>query len=189
MANAKEQVKQISPAISEDFSTITFNIRGAEPLVLDMGKLHPDVFKRAAAVGMAQVRIIDAAAIQRADGNGGVRTEAEMLELKRERMASLIEHYMSGTSEWTKGRAAGGGAIKEAGITLAAMSRVWPGRDCEELVAGVMAKRGVERKAALALFASTKEVAAAIAAIKAERATVSADSLLAEMDEEADDAE
>ena len=42
-------------------------------------------------------------------------------------------------------------------------------------------KRGISRKEAYAEFAKTKEVAAAIAAIKAERATVSADDLLDEM--------
>jgi hypothetical protein len=186
MANAKEQVKQIVPEISEDLTRVTFNIRGADPLVLDMTKLHPDIIRRAACAGMAQVRIIDAAAVQRADGEGGVRSDAEMLRIKRERMGALIEHYMTGTSEWSAKRStsgAGGGAGKEAGLTLAAMGRVWPERDCEELVAGVMAKRGIERKAALALFAGTKEVAAAMAVIKSERASVSADRLLAEIEE------
>ena len=69
--------QQIKPVVSEDFSKVTFEMRGMEDLVLDMGALHPDVLKRAAAVGMAQVRIIDAAAVSRDDGAGGVRSVAE----------------------------------------------------------------------------------------------------------------
>jgi hypothetical protein len=182
MANTTEQSRQISPEISDDLNTITFNIRGAQPLILDMMKLHPDIIRRAACAGMAQVRIIDAAAVARSDGAGGVRSDAEMLELKRERMAALIDHYMTGTDEWTIKRSAGGGVPKESGLTLAAMKRVWPDRDPEDLITGIMTKRMIDKKAALALFAKTKEVAAAMAAIKAERATVSADDLLDELD-------
>lgn len=175
--------QQIKPVVSEDFSKVMFEMRGMQDLVLDMTKLHPDIIKRAACVGMAQVRIIDAAAVSRDDGAGGVRSVAEMLELKRERMEALIAHYMTGTSEWSQKRAAGGGGTKDtSGITLQAMRRVWPDKDCEGLAFKLETKRGITRKEAYAEFAKTKEVAAAIAAIKAERATVSADDLLDEME-------
>ena len=175
--------QQIKPVVSEDFSKVTFEIRGMQDLVLDMSALHPDILKRAAAVGMAQVRIIDAAAVSRDDGAGGVRSVAEMLELKRERMEALISHYMTGTAEWTQKRAAGGGGAKDtSGITLQAMRRVWPDKDCEGLAFKLETKRGISRKEAYAEFAKTKEVAAAIAAIKAERSTMSADDLLDEME-------
>jgi hypothetical protein len=176
--------QQIKPVVSDDLTKVTFEIRGADSLVLDMTKLHPDIIRRAACVGMAQVRIIDAAAVGRDDGAGGVRSASEMLTLKRERMAALVSHYMTGTDEWNRKRAAGGGATKDtSGITLQAMRRVWPDKDCEGLALKLETKRGITRKEAYAEFAKTKEVAAAIAAIKAERATVSADDLLDEMDE------
>jgi hypothetical protein len=181
--------QQIKPVVSDDLNTVTFEIRGGDNLVLDMTKLHPDIIRRAACVGMAQVRIIDAAAVSRDAGAGGIRTAGEMLELKRGRMKALIDHYMTGTDEWNRKRAAGGGATKDtSGITLQAMRRVWPDKDCEGLAFKLETKRGITRKEAYAEFAKTKEVAAAIAAIKAERATVSADDLLDEMDE-SDDAE
>ncbi len=175
--------QQIKPVVSEDFSKVTFEMRGMADLVLDMSKLHPDIIKRAACVGMAQVRIIDAAAVSRADADGNVRSAGEMLTLKRERMEALVAHYTTGTSEWSQKRAAGGGGTKDtSGITLQAMLRVWPDKDCEGLAFKLETKRGISRKEAYAEFAKTKEVAAAIAAIKAERATVSADDLLDEME-------
>lgn len=181
--------QQIKPVVSEDFTKVTFEMRGMQDLVLDMSKLHPDVIKRAACVGMAQVRIIDAAAVSRADADGNVRTAAEMLTLKRERMEALVAHYMTGTDEWTQKRAAGGGTKDTSGITLQAMRRVWPDKDCEGLAFKLETKRGISRKEAYAEFAKTKEVAAAIAAIKAERATVSADDLLDEMEGDEGDGE
>lgn len=175
--------QMISPNIADDFNSVTFEIKGQPSLVLDMTKLHPDVVRRAACVGMAQVRIIDAAAVSRADSDGTVRTPREMLELKRTKMAELIDHYMTGTSEWNRKRGAGGGATKDiSGITLRAMQRVWPDKDCEGLAFRMEQKRGISRREAYAVFAQTKEVAAAIAAIKSERATVNASDLLAEMD-------
>ncbi len=182
--------QMISPIISDDFNIVTFEIKGQPSLILNMSKLHPDVVRRAACVGMAQVRIIDAAAVSRADSDGTIRTSSEMLELKRSKMADLIDHYMTGTSEWNRKRAAGGGASKDvSGITLQAMKRVWPDKDCEGLAFRMEQKRGISRREAYAVFAQTREVAAAIAAIKSERSNVSADDLLAEMDDAGDEEE
>lgn len=176
--------QQIKPVVSEDFTKVTFEMRGMADLVLDMSKLHPDIIKRAACVGMAQVRIIDAAAVSRADADGNVRSAGEMLTLKRERMEALVAHYMTGTSEWSQKRAAGGTTRDTSGITLQAMQRVWPDKDCEALAWRLEQKRGISRREAYAEFAKTKQVAEAIAAIKAERATVDSDDLLAEMEED-----
>lgn len=174
--------QMISPKISDDFNAVTFEIKGQSPLILDMSKLHQDVVRRAACVGMAQVRIIDAAAVSRADSDGTIRTASEMLELKRSKMAELIDHYMTGTSEWNRKRVGGGVTKDMSGITLQAMKRVWPDKDCEALAFRMEQKRGISRREAYAVFAQTREVAAAIAAIKSERATVNASDLLAEMD-------
>lgn len=108
-----------------------------------------------------------------------------MLELKHAKMAELIEHYMTGTSEWNRKRVAGAGTTKDvSGITLKAMQRVWPDKDCEALAFRMEQKRGISRREAYAEFAKTKQVAEAIAAIKAERATIDSDDLLAEMGED-----
>lgn len=97
-------------------------------------------------------------------------------------MAELIDHYMTGTSEWNRKRVGGGVTKDMSGITLQAMKRVWPDKDCEALAFRMEQKRGISRREAYAVFAQTREVAAAIAAIKSERATVNASDLLAEMD-------
>ena len=109
-----------------------------------------------------------------------------MLALKREKMEALIQHYESGTTEWRVKRAAGGAGRDTSGITLQAMQRVWPDKDCEALAWRMEQKRGISRREAYAEFAKTRQVAEAIAAIKAERATVDSDDLLAEMEEDAE---
>ena len=176
--------QQIKPVVSEDFTKVTFEVRGMADLVLDMTKLHPDIIKRAACVGMAQVRIIDAAAISRQDEDGAIRSPGTMLMLKRVKMEELALHYMTGTNEWNRKRAAGSEGRDNSGITLQAMKRVWPDKDCEALAWRLEQKRGITRREAYAEFAKTKQVAEAIAAIKAERATLDSDDLLSEMEDE-----
>lgn len=98
-------------------------------------------------------------------------------------MKAMVEHYMSGAPEWNRPRTAGGGGGRDTtGIVLQAMARVWPDRDAEAMVGQLAEKRGIDRKAALKMFADTREVTAAMAAIRAERATVDADELLGELD-------
>ena len=107
-----------------------------------------------------------------------------MLKLKREKMEALILNYETGTPDWRLPRASGGASRDTSGITLQAMQRVWPDKDCEALAWRLEQKRGISRREAYAEFAKTKQVAEAIAAIKAERATIDSDDLLAEMDED-----
>ena len=178
----------VRPVIADDGSAVTFyfGAGGGEPVVLNMRSLHTNIMRRAAAVGMAQVRIVDAAAIGRADADGRIRSREEMVRLKRNAIVELVAHYNSGAAEWTKPRAAGGGVGREAGLTIAGIARAFgcdAGR-AEEIIAGTMSKRGLDRKAALALWRGTEKVATALAAIRAERATVAgdADALLAELD-------
>ena len=159
---------------------ITFNVIGAGSLTLDLNSLSKEVLSRAALHGMKQ-RISDAAAIPRSLETGLSATPEE----KFNAMKALVEHYSSGSSDWNRARAAGGGVGKDtSGQTIAAMKRVWPDKDPETLIAATMSKRGIERKAALALYAGTKQVLEAIALLKAERSSVSADSLLDDMSAE-----
>ena len=109
--------QQVQPVIAEDFSRVTFVVNdGGEALTLDMGKLHPDIIRRAACVGMAQVRIVDAAAVSRATKDGRVKSADEMMAEKRENMAALIAHYETGTAEWSRVQEGGprGGLLFEA---------------------------------------------------------------------------
>lgn len=178
--------QQINPVVAEDGMSITFQLRGMEPLRLDLRKVSEINRNRAAAVGFADVRIVNAAAISRNAPDGSIRSAAEMLKMKREKMEALIQHYESGTTDWRMKRASGGENRDTSGITLQAMKRVWPDKDCEALAWRLEQKRGISRREAYAEFAKTKQVAEAIAAIKAERATVDSDDLLAEMEEDAE---
>ena len=176
--------QQIQPVIAEDGMSIEFLFKNLPSLHFNLLKVSEINMRRGAAVGFADVRIVNAAAISRNAPDGSIRSAAEMLKLKRERMEALIQHYESGTTEWRVKRAAGGEGRDTSGITLQAMKRVWPDKDCEALAWGLEQKRGITRREAYAEFAKTKQVAEAIAAIKAERATIDSDDLLAEMDEE-----
>lgn len=100
--------QQVDPVIANDFLSVRFDINdGGAPLTLDMTKIHPDVIRRAACVGFAQVRIVDAAAIGAADKSGAIIPTAERLAMKRARMADLIAHYETGTAEWSRVKTGG----------------------------------------------------------------------------------
>lgn len=162
--------QQVQPMISDDFQRVEFMIAdGAEPLVLHMDRLHPDIIRRAAAVGMAQVRIVDAAAVSRANDDGELKTKEEILAEKRSKMADLIAHYETGTEEWSRVRTGGGGGKS---LTVEAIARVkgvtyetaleWVDKHAE--------KTGIDRKKALAKLREARAVADAMRQIRDERA-------------------
>lgn len=155
--------QMVEPTIAEDFSSVSFVVRGKDTLTLDMGKLHADILKRAACVGMAQVRIVDAAAIARADKSGKVRTAAEMVDLKWERMAALIAHYETGTAEWSRIREASGVA---GGFLFEALCEMYEGKQTPAQVREFLDGLSNAEQAALR---EDDEVEPIIARIKAKR--------------------
>jgi len=177
--------QQVQPIVADDFASVTFAIAdGKEPLVLDMTKLHPDIRKRAAAIGMAQVRIVDAAAIPATDKDGNIIPAAQRLAMKRERMAALIEYYHTGTAEWSRVSEGGGGGKS---LTVEAIARV---KDISydeaeaEVVAFAERKFEGDTKKALAFLRQGSRVAEAMEAIRKERMPqpkVDADAALAEL--------
>lgn len=108
--------QSVGVKVSDAFDSVTFEVRGQGTLVLEMGKLHEDIIKRAACVGMAQVRIVDAAAVGKADKEGNIIPEATRNKMKFERMKALVDHYNSGTATWERVRVAS--APKEDSIEL-----------------------------------------------------------------------
>lgn len=108
--------QSVGVKVSDAFDSVTFEVRGQGTLVLDMGKLHADIIKRAACVGMAQVRIVDAAAVGKADKDGRIVPEAERNAMKFARMKALVDHYNSGTATWERVRVVSG--PKEDSIEL-----------------------------------------------------------------------
>ena len=185
MSKMKEN-QHVKPIIDVEAGTVTFKVRGMDDLVLHADKLHPDIIKRAALVGMAQVRIVDAAAVGVADEEGNIIPERQRIATKHANMAALINHYHTGTAEWSRVGSGGGGKS----ITLEAISRVQniPYEKAEADVEAYAAKKYEgDTKAALAFLRKGARVAAMIEAIRKERMPqpkVDADEALAELGEE-----
>lgn len=151
--------QQVQPVISDDGRSVTFKVRNRPDIVLDMTALHPAIIARAACAGMAQVRIMDAAAVGRADDEGNVRSEDAMLDEKHRRMSELVAHYMTGTAEWTRKGSGGGGARS---LTIEAIANVM-GETYDDTLAKIDARAeaaGVDRKKLLATLAKAAAVAA-----------------------------
>lgn len=129
-----------------------------------------------------QQRIADGGAVEREVERGGEkirRTDAEMAQMRLERVTALVNHYSTGTEEWALRVAAAG---VDAGLTIMAIM-AWKACDvtaANAYVDNLAAKRGIERVEALRLFAGTKQVADEMAKIRAARATVDGDDLIDE---------
>lgn len=179
--------QHVKPVINPDAATVTFTVKGYDnPLVLHMERLHPDIIRRAAMVGMAQVRIVDAAAVGLTDKDGNIIREADRLRMKYEGMQELIAHYESGTDQWTR---TGSGNAAQSGITLEAIARHYH-KSLDEARAMVekhaATKHDGDTRKALAKLAGAGAIAKLILVIKSERlaaATPSedADALLDEL--------
>lgn len=169
----------IDPSFDLTSGIITIAVKNAESLTCDTNKLHADIMKRAAMVGLAQVRIVDAAAVPKSDGKGGVRTEAEMLTLKRERMAAIIEHLESGTSEWSRKAVVvdhGAALAVERAATLAtALERLDPEKSADDVATFVAELSPAE----VAQFLLDAEIAPIVAAIEREKVGVASSDKLA----------
>lgn len=125
---------------------ITFHVKQAGDVVLDMSRVSEACRERAAIHGFIQ-RISDGAAMSRNPETGQPATPEE----KMARMAALAEHYMSGTSDWSMRREGGIGA--EGGLLFRALSKLYPNKTAEELKAFL---EGVSTKERAALMVSPK---------------------------------
>lgn len=100
-------------------TALGFTVKGYPEFSFDMTKVAAANRIRAELHGWCQ-RIPDGAAVSRNTPEGGLRTDAEMRQLKHERMLALVEHYESGTEEWSRVSAGGGGKS----ITLQAVAEI-----------------------------------------------------------------
>lgn len=153
--------QQVAPVISDDFSTVSFEVAGMDTIVLHMDRLHPDIIRRAACVGMAQVRIVDAAAVGAADKDGNIIPAAERIAKKHANMAALVAHYETGTAEWSRVREGG----PKGGFLFEALCKLYPEKSAEAIRAWL---DGLDDKQQAALR-EDDSVAPIIAGIKAER--------------------
>jgi len=167
---------------------LIFNVAGAGSLTLDPDKVSAENRSRAMYHGFEQ-RVRDAGALLRNTDNGATASPADKLESMRR----IVEHLMSGATEWAIKAAAG---ATDAGLTIMALMRVkaWDIDQANAQIDKIALAKGLERKDVLANLAKNPEIIRAVGDIKAERAAksaVDASDLLDEMgdleDEEDDD--
>lgn len=123
--------QQVQPTIAEDFSAVSFEVRTKGTKTLDMAKVSPEVKLRAACVGLAQVRVVDVAAVSRTDKAGRIRTEDEMLTLKWERICEMVDYLETGATAWSRARPTSGAT---GGYLFEALCEMYAGKQTPEQV-------------------------------------------------------
>lgn len=164
---------------------LKFAFTGVGDFTFDPDKVSAENRARAMVHGFEQ-RVRDAAALS-VDRDTGKSATAQA---KFDAAKRIADHLMSGATEWNLKPAATGGL--DAGLVIMAIMRVFRKSldEAETVIATTMSKKGIERAAALKLWANSKQVAAAMLEIKTERlnTTEDADDLLDEiMGDEADE--
>ena len=159
---------------------LEFTVLGAGKFVFDPDKVSAVNRARAMIHGFRQ-RISDGGALSRNPETGKPATPAD----KMAKMQRISDHLMSGSDVWEM---AAGTPGMDAGLILQAIMRVFSKtlEQAEALIAATMEKREIERTPALKVWAESKQVAAAMLAIKSERLAVGtkddAEDLLAEIE-------
>jgi len=151
---------------------LTFTSGNGDKFALDLSGLSAEARDQAIVFGVAR-KVVNAAALDA--GSTVAKKWAGLLEVA-ERLAS------GGT--WN-GAAREKGVGGDGGLVIEALMRAYDDtRERAELaVTKLMAKKGIDRKACLKLWASTEKVGGEIAAIKAERAAKIAASANLDADE------
>ena len=173
--------KKVERAITFEHANgvLKFKSANGDTFSLALANLSPDARAQAVVFGVAR-KVTNATAL---DAGASVADKWEALVEVAERL--------HGGGDWNGAARAGSGG-GDAGLVVLALARVYgdTAEKAEATIARTMEKKGLDRKAALKLWAGTDKVAAEIATIKAERAakaaagaSVDADSLLAEMDD------
>jgi hypothetical protein len=178
METKKRANSVISTRLEGD--TIVFAVVGVGEMTLGLGELSQAVKHRAMVHGLIQ-RVSDAAALSRNTETGQSATPSD----KFHAMKDIVDHYRTGTTEWTLRRASGGGETRENGITLRALAAV-QGADVatmRERVEKLAEKQGITTRAILAKIATQPAVAAKIAELRAQTVSVDVEDMLAELGE------
>ena len=138
-----------------DKQGITFTVLGVGDIVLGFDQLSASVRQRAMVHGLTQ-RISDAAAIPFNKEENRYATPQE----KFEAMQALVEHYHTGTEEWSRTRAAGGSRVDgETTLILRAVAehQGCPVEDMRERVKAIAAKREMTPREYLAGVLATAQ--------------------------------
>lgn len=115
-----------SSIISTTFEgdVITFNVKDAGTIALDLSKVSTENASHAMRHGFIQ-RISDAAAMSRNPADGSPASpEAKLVAMTR-----LVEHYESGTPDWSRVREAG----PKGGFLFEALCEMYPGKTPEDI--------------------------------------------------------
>jgi hypothetical protein len=178
MSQTKKRINSVISTLM-DGDEIVFTVHGAGELRLNLAAMSQANLTRAAFHGIKQ-RVSDAAAIPCDTATGQSASPAE----KFAAMARLVEHYNSGAAEWSPARGDGTGAAR-TGSTMQAFANVyWEGNlaKAEEKMEAFADKRGIDRKAALKIWAGADKIQAEIERMRVVKAPVfNADELLGEM--------
>lgn len=136
-------------------SLITFTVLGVGKIPFDTGNASSDCGRHAMIHGFIQ-RISDAAAISRDPETGEPATPQD----KFDAMKRLVDHYESGTSEWSRKPIAGEG--QKGGLLFKALCQMSPSKAPEEIRAWMDGKT----KAQLATIRASERVAVVIASLR-----------------------
>jgi len=145
-----------------DNGVVTFTVAGAGDTMLDLGALSEATRHRAMVHGMIQ-RVSDAAAMSRNDETGKPASPADKLAA----MARLVDHYNSGTDQWTMVREGGGGG-NEGGLLGQVLMRAYGAKAGEtadqhrERILAYVKKRTPKERAALLAEPRLAQIAAQI---------------------------
>lgn len=169
MVQATERKSVITTEVSAGNDRITFKVKGAGELVLDLANVDAQVIARATIHGFIQ-RVSDKAAIPCDTQIGKPATP----EMKLEAMRGMVEHFMSGSSEWNVKRAEGARKPKDGldPLIIAAVCEV-TGKDevaiRATIAAGATAK-GIKPAQFLAALGGAGKVRAVVERLRAEQA-------------------
>lgn len=145
---------KIAHKVDMDARVITWQVKDAGELRLDLGKVHADNRERAMMHGFVQ-RISDAAAMARDAKTGASATPQE----KFEAMRRLVEHYVSGAESWSPARSEGARVVKvdQSRELLKMALGLWQQDKPQETIAAFVDGLKKEQVTALLISAQLKE--------------------------------
>lgn len=146
----------ITHSLKPDTREIVFHVAGAGDVSLDLAKCAQPILDRFTVHGAIQ-RISDRAAIGRDPETGKSATPADKLDAMQE----LVEHYMTGTSEWSLTGTGG----PRGGMLFRALCRIYKEKSADDIQAWLGTKNANEKKA----LRKTEAVSKVIDEIEAEQ--------------------
>lgn len=154
-------------------NVITFHVKQAGTVVFNLDAVSPANRKRAAIHGFIQ-RVSDGAAMSRNPETGQPAAPID----KMARMQAIVDHYQSGSPNWSMRRENRVGA--EGGLLFRALMRLYPTKTPDELKAFITGLTDEQKKGLM--YDPKSSVKAAIDTIHAEAiSNIDAEEILAKL--------